>query len=92
MGKSLRSKSKLRAKSVKRVGEFSDFVDARNARLAEKLKKKTDAQAKDDEKMDTDKPKSDKVSTSVSTSGWRDLRKQQYKKRNLKKKKSVTKF
>lgn len=38
MGKSLRSKPTLRAKSVKRKGEFHDFVEARDARLAEKMK------------------------------------------------------
>lgn len=36
MGKSLRSKSVLRAKSVKRKGEFQKAVDARTQRLFEK--------------------------------------------------------
>lgn len=41
MAKSLRSKSKLQAKSVKRKGEFAKFVDARNQRIAEKLHQET---------------------------------------------------
>lgn len=91
MGKSLRSKSKLRAKSVKRNGEFAKHVDARNERLAAKLKEKTQSQAESQAEKspnDTDKPKLEKI----STSGWRDSRKLQYKQRQLKKKKNVTKF
>lgn len=38
MAKSLRSKPKLRAKSVKRKAEFSTFVNDRDQRLAEKMK------------------------------------------------------
>lgn len=88
MGKSLRSKSKLRAKSVKRNGEFAKHADARKERLAAKLKEKTETQTEKSDKNDSDKPKLEKI----STSGWRDSRKLQYKQRQLKKKKNVTKF
>ncbi|KAG7664467.1 uncharacterized protein J8A68_002023 [[Candida] subhashii] len=95
MAKSLRSKSKLRAKSVKRKGEFSKFVDDRNKRIADKLAKETVKQdeAKKEETVD-DKPEEDmevdKSEQKVSTSGWRDSRKQIYKQRTLKKKKGKT--
>lgn len=38
MAKSLRAKSHLKAKSIKRKGVFQNVVDARTDRLAEKLK------------------------------------------------------
>ncbi|CAL9730301.1 hypothetical protein MOUN0_J02278 [Monosporozyma unispora] len=38
MAKSLRAKSHLKAKSVKRQGEFQNAVDARQSRISEKLK------------------------------------------------------
>ncbi|KAF3990954.1 hypothetical protein FT663_00890 [Candidozyma haemuli var. vulneris] len=38
MAKSLRSKSKLRAKSIKRKGEFANYANERTARLAAKAK------------------------------------------------------
>lgn len=44
MAKSLRSKPKLRAKSIKRKGEFSRFVNDRDKRLAEKNKLNLEAQ------------------------------------------------
>lgn len=44
MAKSLRSKPKLRAKSLKRKGEFEGIVDARNKRLSEKMEKETKRQ------------------------------------------------
>lgn len=95
MGKSLRSKSKLRAKLIKRKGEFSNFVDSRNKRLAEKLEQETEKQDEEkkkkqaeagEEAMDVETDKSKKV----TTSGWRDSRKQIYKQRKLKSKKSKT--
>ena len=92
MAKSLRSKSKLRAKSVKRKGEFAKHVDARNERLAAKLKEKTETQTEKSDKNDTDKSKLEPKLEKISTSGWRDSRKLQYKQRQLKKKKNVTKF
>lgn len=92
MAKSLRSKSKLRAKSVKRKGEFAKHVDARNERLAAKLKEKTETQTEKSDKNETDKLKLEPKLEKISTSGWRDSRKLQYKQRQLKKKKNVTKF
>ena len=95
MAKSLRSKSKLQAKSVKRKGEFSKYVDERNKRIANKLAEETKKQnelkkqnnnnieEEDDKSMDVDKKK-------VSTSGWRDSRSQVYKQRQLKNKKRKT--
>ncbi|CAK9439429.1 uncharacterized protein LODBEIA_P35540 [Lodderomyces beijingensis] len=90
MAKSLRSKSKLQAKSLKRKGEFQNFVDERNKRIAEKLQKETAEQevkkkkAKEDKQdggsMDVDQPKK------VSTSGWRDSNSQRYKQSKLKNK------
>lgn len=38
MAKSLRSKPKLRAKSIKRKNEFATFVNDRDQRLADKIK------------------------------------------------------
>jgi len=90
MGKSLRSKSKLRAKSIKRSGEFAEFVDARNKRISEKLIESTKKQNEEkltkqpaeaaEDSMDTDAKK-------ISTSGWRNSRKQQYIQKKLKGKK-----
>lgn len=37
MAKSIRSKSKLRAKTVKRKNEFGNFVDGRNQRISDKM-------------------------------------------------------
>lgn len=54
MAKSLRSKPKLRAKSVKRKGEFTKFVDDRNARLAEKTR--LNLQKQNEAKMAEDMP------------------------------------
>ncbi|RLV91816.1 hypothetical protein JA1_003615 [Spathaspora sp. JA1] len=95
MAKSLRSKSKLRAKSVKRKGEFSKFVDSRNTRIARKLADETVKQdeakaAKEGEEveestettMEVDESKTEKKK--VSTSGWRDSRNQIYKQRQIK--------
>lgn len=97
MAKSLRSKSKLQAKSVKRKGEFSKYVDDRNKRIAAKLAEETKKQDEikkqdkkvndnDDKSMDVDENKDKKV----STSGWRDSRSQVYKQRQLKNKKRKT--
>lgn len=99
MAKSLRSKPKLRAKSLKRKGEFEKYVDARNKRLAEKMDEETKKQEElkkaakeaetveeDGEKMAVDGAAEKKK---VSTSGWRDSRKQQYKQKKLQKKKTM---
>lgn len=103
MAKSLRSKPKLRAKSVKRNSEFQKFVDGRNERLAAKMAEHTRQQAEekaakqaaggdagdagDAAEMETDAKK-------VSTSGWRQSRGQIYKQRKIKgsKKSKTMKF
>ncbi|KAI5968825.1 hypothetical protein KGF57_000075 [Candida theae] len=95
MAKSLRSKSKLQAKSVKRKGEFAKYADERSKRLAEKLAKETakqeaekkSKQNKEQETMDLDGQDVDGgKSKKVSTSGWRDSNSQRYKQRQLKNK------
>ncbi|CCE79602.1 Piso0_001679 [Millerozyma farinosa CBS 7064] len=91
MAKSLRSKSKLKAKSVKRK-VFSTLVDDREKRLASKMEEKLRQESKAREaaggetpvdsataEMETDEKQPEKKK--ISTSGWRDSRKQQYKKR-----------
>lgn len=98
MAKSLRSKSKLRAKSIKRKGEFSKYVDGRNQRLAQKMvehaQKQEEAKANkpeavaEEESMDLDaKVPKTADEKKVSTSGWRDSRTQIYKKVKAKKSK-----
>ncbi|SGZ54995.1 CIC11C00000001564 [Sungouiella intermedia] len=82
MAKSLRSKPKLRAKSVKRNGEFAKLNEARNARLAEKLKANLDKQKED--KME-DEDKEEKVEKKkISTSGPRTRNGRISKKKNKK--------
>ncbi|KAK6461463.1 hypothetical protein DFJ63DRAFT_319733 [Scheffersomyces coipomensis] len=98
MGKSLRSKSKLKAKSVKRKGVFAEFVDNRNARLAKKdeesTKKQAKESAKESDKIDQDTAIVDDEDATpakkISTSGWRDSRGQIYKKKQIKNKKNKT--
>ncbi|CUM63177.1 uncharacterized protein PRCAT00000745001 [Priceomyces carsonii] len=84
MAKSLRSKSKLRSKSLKRKGEFSKAVDERTRRLAEKLKQTDETQQHPEkskvQEMELDQPKK------ISTSGWRDSRKQSFKRKKSTKK------
>lgn len=99
MGKSIRSKSKLRAKSIKRNAEFSVHADARRQRIADKLAvehkskkvKEADDDKEEEEEMEVDEatsaPAQDKK---VSTSGWRDSRAQIYKQRTIRKKKNKT--
>ncbi|KAK6459230.1 uncharacterized protein RJT20DRAFT_124424 [Scheffersomyces xylosifermentans] len=101
MGKSLRSKSKLRAKSIKRKGEFSKFVDGRNKRIADRLEEETkkqieakkaaseEDQVEGKETMEVDNET--KEPKKVSTSGWRDSRGQIYKQRKIKHKKGGNK-
>ncbi|KAI5967824.1 uncharacterized protein KGF55_000056 [Candida pseudojiufengensis] len=98
MAKSLRSKSKLQAKSVKRKGEFSKFVDERNKRIAEKLLKETAKQEEAKKQKQADKENGavaeainkesmdvdNKEPKKVSTSGWRDSNSQRYKQRKSK--------
>lgn len=94
MGKSLRSKSKLRAKSIKRKAEFSEYVDKRNQRISDKLAESTKAQdelkkqKKQEEGIDEEAaPMETDNDKKPSTSGWRNSRKQQYIQKNLKGKK-----
>ncbi|CUS23899.1 LAQU0S12e02520g1_1 [Lachancea quebecensis] len=108
MAKSLRAKSQLKAKSVKRKNEFQKAADARSQRLADKMKedlirqqieelKSKNSELKDDEaKMALQDEAMDQDGKKVSTSGWRDARHHNYK-RNKKlnksrKKGSFTKF
>lgn len=97
MAKSLRSKSKLQAKSIKRKGEFAKYADERSRRIAERLAKETAKQEAEkkskqengQETMDLDeedKGDTDGKSKKVSTSGWRDSNSQRYKQRQLKNK------
>ncbi|KAG0669409.1 hypothetical protein KLU848_4669 [Kluyveromyces marxianus] len=104
MAKSLRAKSDLNAKSIKRKAVFQKTVDARAERVAEKLKndllkqKMEELKAKnngmeiDEEtllKQEEEKRKEmESVQKKVSTSGWRDARHHNYKKAKLQKKKS----
>lgn len=95
MAKSLRSKSKLRAKSIKRKGEFTKYIDGRNLRLAQKLadhtqkqeEAKADKPEKEEESMELDSKTTEASDKKVSTSGWRDSRTQIYKKVKAKKSK-----
>ncbi|CCD22701.1 uncharacterized protein NDAI_0A05460 [Naumovozyma dairenensis CBS 421] len=101
MAKSLRAKSHLKAKSIKRRSVFQKIVDARESRLAERLKKDfVDQKVKelkekngDAEIMDIDadgkitgEDESEISTKKVSTSGWRDARHHAYKKNKIAKK------
>lgn len=94
MAKSLRSKPKLRAKSIKRKGEFTKFVDDRNSRLADKVRanleqQKGEKKAEEEAKME-DKIEEDKKDSKVATSGWRGNSRQRMKAKRSKRK--STKF
>lgn len=84
MAKSLRSKPKLRAKSVKRNGEFAKLAEARSARLAEKLKANLDKQ-KEDQMEETEA-----ADKKVATSGWRSSSRRRMKQKRSKR--NTTKF
>ena len=86
MAKSLRSKPKLRAKSIKRKNEFSKFVDSRNERLAQRMK--VNEETMEEDPVETNEPKEEKK---ISTSGWRQTSRQKLKQKK-KNKKNVTKF
>lgn len=90
MGKSIRSKSVLRAKSAKRGGEFSNFVDARNKRLSEKMAKDLAEQKAKLQKQEVEDDKMEEDTKKVSTSGWKNSRKSIYKQSLIKKKKKKT--
>lgn len=89
MAKSLRSKPKLRAKSVKRGGEFAKLSEERAARLAEKMKANLDKQ-KEDKMEDKEEEKEEKEEKKkISTSGPRKRNGRLHKKKN---KKNTTTF
>lgn len=89
MAKSLRSKSKLKAKSVKRNKFFSEVDNARTQRVTDRMNKELAKQKSNEENNNNDDDQSMKVDDKKpSTSGWRDSRKQQYKQKKLQKKKS----
>ncbi|CCC67642.1 hypothetical protein NCAS_0A10840 [Naumovozyma castellii] len=103
MAKSLRAKSHLKAKSVKRHAVFQKIVDAREERIANKLKQglidqkmaklkeqnggDADAVMEIDAEGKTDEEKKSTETKKVSTSGWRDARHHNYKKNKSMKKK-----
>lgn len=93
MAKSLRSKPKLRAKSVKRGGEFAKLSEERAARLAEKMKANLDKQKEDkmeDKMEDKEEEKEEKEEKKkISTSGPRKRNGRLHKKKN---KKNTTTF
>ncbi|SMN20350.1 similar to Saccharomyces cerevisiae YBL028C Protein of unknown function that may interact with ribosomes [Maudiozyma saulgeensis] len=107
MAKSLRASSHLNAKAIKRKAVFQKVVDARESRIADKLKKDLIEQKLKELKeknpeaastMDVDDlpaPKKEE-SKKISTSGWRDANHHVYKKnkklRRAKKRGSFTKF
>lgn len=103
MAKSLRAKSHLNAKSIKRKGVFQKTVDARAERVSEKLKKdlikqkvealkaKNNGAEVDEATLLQQEENDGKMSVDekkVSTSGWRDARHHNYKKARLMKQKS----
>lgn len=91
MAKSLRSKSKLKAKSLERKGEFEDVHRARQERIAKKLAEEMAKQKEDN--MEDEVSADTNTEKKVSTSGWRTLRKQEYIVKKCKgKKKSSIKF
>ncbi|CEP24714.1 unnamed protein product [Cyberlindnera jadinii] len=92
MAKSLRSKPKLRAKSIKRGKEFQKAVDERQNRLANKLKEdllkqKSTKKADNDkeEEMEVEQDDSARDVKKVSTSGDRNARHHNWKMSNRKK-------
>lgn len=105
MAKSLRSKSKLRAKSVKRGKEFQKAVDERQLRLLERAKenlinqKIAEAKAKNntegdaiqiDEEESKSKAETNEIKK-VCTSGYRTARHHLYKKNKKKNHSSFSK-
>lgn len=96
MAKSLRSKPRLKAKAVKRKEVYTKEADNRIQRLHEKLQRQLEQQKeqraeqeqenKKDESMELDEPNKN---TKISTSGWRDSRKQRYRRRKAAKSKTL---
>lgn len=99
MAKSIRSKSKLQAKSVKRKGEFAKYDNERSKRLEQKLVEHTKKQEEEkaakkllegndnESTMELDSKSSSTTDPKkhVPTSGWRDSRTQIYKQSKIKK-------
>lgn len=103
MAKSLRSKPKLRAKSIKRKGEFAKFVEERDSRLAEKnqlhLAKQKQSEAASEEAMEQDSAGPDAMAEDppaepkkISTSGPRNNSKNRMRAKKLKAKNRRLKF
>ncbi|ODV62464.1 uncharacterized protein ASCRUDRAFT_7034 [Ascoidea rubescens DSM 1968] len=97
MAHSLRSKSKLKSKSLKRKSVFQKYDDEKRKQISEKLKENIEKQQKvkeygndgnRDEDMVVEHPEEKKI----STSGWRDARHLNYKKINKKFKLNRTHF
>lgn len=77
---------------MKRKGEFGAHADTRGRRLAEKMEKSTQKQEalkKEKEPAEDMEVEESKPAKKVSTSGWRDLRKQQFKQKQKEKKKTM---
>lgn len=92
MGKSLRSKPKLRAKSVKRAGEFTKYVESRNDRIAQRMKANLEKQKAEAMEEDNTEAEESKEEKKIKTSGWRNTSRQRSKQKKSKKKKDVTRF
>ncbi|GAV55914.1 hypothetical protein ZYGR_0AZ00850 [Zygosaccharomyces rouxii] len=95
MAKSIRAKSCLRAKSVKRQNEFQKAYDAREARLSEKRQQELVNQKMEELKQKENEGKMDEETPQkpikISTSGWRDANHLNWR-RAHKKKRSKTSF
>lgn len=99
MAKSMRSKPRIKAKNVMRKKVFSKVADDRVRRLHEKSQKQLERQNqqraedepvqanKGEETMELDEP--EKKNQKISTSGWRDSRKQRYRRRKASKSKTL---
>lgn len=90
MAHSLRSKPKLRAKSIKRGNEFQKAVDERTQRLHEKAKQellkqksKKEELKEQEDKIEVD-AENEQSKPTVSTSGYRTARHHLYKKKHKK--------
>ncbi|KAK9470876.1 uncharacterized protein V1510DRAFT_421735 [Dipodascopsis tothii] len=84
MGKSLRAKTKVRARGIKRAAVFEPVYKARTARLAEKIGAKAaeepaEAAAADSMEVEGAEAKS------ISTSGWKGSRNEQWKQKKASK-------
>lgn len=99
MARSIRNSQALKAKSVKRKGFFTDVVNARAERIAQKLKQDLEKQKEEEKKKkaaeNNGEEPEEKMAVDldedhykkISTSGWRTSRHVTYKKNNIKKNK-----